>query len=336
MKTKLLIFSLGALLIVFTPIPDRSQAALQGESPELTEAAALHKSALKLYTENKGADAIPLAEKALAIRQRLLPANDVRVEESLEMLGIVYYAKADYRGAKSTLERALKLRESRLGPDSFELEPILDRLGLAYYFNHDLDKAESALVRVVALKEKEFGPEHYYLAVSLSNLANYYRSQGEWIQAAPLYKHALELIAKKSGVDSAEFTQVSNNFICMCYENSQSAGLIKEFELLKQRFTPHGEDATSTTEVLNGRALSLPAPRYPLQATAARQSGRIIVKVWIDEDGNVYQAGSMCGGDPALKTAAVNAAKQAKFSPTLVNGVAVKITGVVVYNFVAR
>ena len=300
------------------------------------EASQLHKSAMKLYTENKAAEAVPLAEKALAIRQRLLPSNDVRVEQSLEMLGIVYYAKADYRGARSSLERALKLRESRLGSDSFELEPILDRLGLSYYFNHDLDKAESMLVRVVALKEKEFGPDHYYLAVSLSNLANFYRSQGKWIQGAPLYKQALELIAKKSGVESAEFTQVSNNFLCMCYENSPSGGLIKELELLKQRYTSHGEDATTTTEVLNGRALSLPAPRYPLPAMSARQSGRIIVKVWIDEAGKVYQAGSMCGGDPALKTAAVNAAKQARFSPTLVNGTPVKITGVVVYNFVAR
>ena len=85
--------------------------------------------------------------------------------------------------------------------------------------------------------------------------------------------------------------------------------------------------------VLNGKAVNLPKPPYPPAAKAVRASGAVTVQVTVDENGNVISASAL-SGHPLLRQAAEQSARQAKFSPTLLSGKAVKVTGVIVYNFV--
>jgi protein TonB len=85
--------------------------------------------------------------------------------------------------------------------------------------------------------------------------------------------------------------------------------------------------------VVNGKATNLVKPPYPAAARAVRASGAVNVQVTIDESGNVISA-SAVSGHPLLRAAAVQAARSSKFSPTMLSGQAVKVTGVIVYNFV--
>ena len=87
--------------------------------------------------------------------------------------------------------------------------------------------------------------------------------------------------------------------------------------------------------VLNGKATSLPKPAYPAIAKAAHVSGAVNVQVTVDENGNVISARAV-SGHPLLRASAESAARQAKFSPTKLSGQQVKVTGVIVYNFVAQ
>ena len=99
-----------------------------------------------------------------------------------------------------------------------------------------------------------------------------------------------------------------------------------------------GLDSTEGTiegGVLNGKALSLPKPPYPPIARAARASGPVVIQVLIDEEGNVVSARAV-SGHPLLLAVSVAAARAAKFSPTLLEGEPVKVTGVIQYNFVAQ
>lgn len=85
--------------------------------------------------------------------------------------------------------------------------------------------------------------------------------------------------------------------------------------------------------VLNGKAISLPKPDYPADARTAKAAGTVVVQVTIDEYGNVLSAKAV-SGHPLLQQASVNAALQARFSPTFLMGEPVKVTGVITYNFV--
>ncbi|HVF57776.1 MAG TPA: energy transducer TonB, partial [Pyrinomonadaceae bacterium] len=84
--------------------------------------------------------------------------------------------------------------------------------------------------------------------------------------------------------------------------------------------------------VLNGKAVSLPKPQYPAIARTARASGTVTVQVTIDENGSVISARAV-GGHPLLQAAAVAAARQARFSPTLLSGQPVKVRGTITYEF---
>ena len=91
--------------------------------------------------------------------------------------------------------------------------------------------------------------------------------------------------------------------------------------------------STISGGVLNGKAVYLPKPLYPVEAIAARASGAVTIQVLIDESGSVIKAATVSGPE-LLRSAAENAAHMARFSPTTIAGVPVKVGGVIIYNFV--
>lgn len=76
--------------------------------------------------------------------------------------------------------------------------------------------------------------------------------------------------------------------------------------------------------VLNGRATRLVKPFAPPTRGIAE------VQILIDEQGNVVKAGAKAG-NPRLFTSVRDAACSSKFSPTLLSGTPVKVTGVITY-----
>jgi protein TonB len=87
--------------------------------------------------------------------------------------------------------------------------------------------------------------------------------------------------------------------------------------------------------VLNGSAISLPKPAYPPIAKQARIQGSVNVQVLVDETGKVISAKAV-NGHPLLLAAAQQAAYGARFSPTKLGEQAVKVSGVITYNFVLQ
>lgn len=96
--------------------------------------------------------------------------------------------------------------------------------------------------------------------------------------------------------------------------------------------TPKPAPKTVSGGVLNGKAVNLVQPRYPATARAMHAAGTVTVQVLIDEHGNVVSA-TPAGGNPLLVQAAVDAARRSKFSPTLLSGQPVKVSGVIRYTF---
>lgn len=84
--------------------------------------------------------------------------------------------------------------------------------------------------------------------------------------------------------------------------------------------------------VLNSKALSLPRPSYPLAAKNSGASGKVVVEVTIDESGKIVEARAV-SGHPFLQPAAVQAARQARFSPAMLSGEPVRIKGTINYVF---
>jgi Gram-negative bacterial TonB protein C-terminal len=81
--------------------------------------------------------------------------------------------------------------------------------------------------------------------------------------------------------------------------------------------------------MLNGKAIYLPVPEAP----AGDANGVVIVAIVVDEQGSVTEARAV-SGPQHLQAPAVAAARLARFSPTLLMGEPVRVSGTLSYNFV--
>jgi len=84
--------------------------------------------------------------------------------------------------------------------------------------------------------------------------------------------------------------------------------------------------------VMAGLLVSKVAPDYPVDAKQARIQGTVVMKVIVDKEGNVANI-QLISGHPLLAPAAIDALKQWKYRPYLLNGMPVEIETQVQVNF---
>ena len=84
--------------------------------------------------------------------------------------------------------------------------------------------------------------------------------------------------------------------------------------------------------VTQGMVISKVPPSYPADAKAARIQGSVVIAVIIGKEGNV-QNERLISGHPLLAPAAMDAVKQWKYRPYLLNGNAVEVDTQVRVNF---
>lgn len=106
----------------------------------------------------------------------------------------------------------------------------------------------------------------------------------------------------------------------------------------KQGKSTNKSPESNQPKTVSGGVLSkiegdLPAPKYPGAARAVGASGAVNVQVLIDENGDVVSATAV-SGHPLLRQAAENAALEAHFEPITLDGQPVKVSGIIVYNFI--
>lgn len=321
-----------------TTISAQSPQNTQSTS-ELTQASALTDAVVKLFAQGKFDEALPLATGALEIRERILPGNDPLIELSLLHQGDLYLATKKYRGAKLNYERVLKMREVRLGSENETLAPVFDRLAVAYYKDGAERAAENAYHTALGLREKKFGPESSEVADTLYALGELYRAQSNVKRGLEVYKRALTLYGGLKGTASQDFEKVRLGFTCLAFQTEQHSVVkerLKVLEEVRSQFPSPVTDILTIDEPLNGKSLRLPKPDYPPQARAHFLSGVVVVRVLIDEEGNVIRAGDACEGPPFLTESSLKSAREAKFPPTQRDGKPVKVSGMLGYRFVRQ
>ena len=87
-----------------------------------------------------------------------------------------------------------------------------------------------------------------------------------------------------------------------------------------------------SSKVLQGKAIDKAVPLYPELAKRNRISGDVSVEVIISPEGRVESV-RVVSGHPLFVTAALDAARRWRFEPTILNGVPVRVTGVITFVF---
>jgi TonB family protein len=78
--------------------------------------------------------------------------------------------------------------------------------------------------------------------------------------------------------------------------------------------------------------LSRVEPIYPPEAQTEHVKGTVVVRVTVDKGGNVYKVENV-SGPPVLVPAAIEAVKQWKYQPYLLNGEAIEVESTVEISF---
>ena len=104
----------------------RAPAAM---SNELEEAKRLTQEVKRLRQQGKYDEALPRAERALAILEKVLGPDHPEVASSLRSLAVVYRNKGDYDRAETMCLRSLAILKRALGPDHPEVARVHIRDG---------------------------------------------------------------------------------------------------------------------------------------------------------------------------------------------------------------
>ncbi|HLF82886.1 MAG TPA: CHAT domain-containing tetratricopeptide repeat protein [Blastocatellia bacterium] len=185
---------------------------------DLQEASKLGKEAERSREAGKYDQALLLAERSRAIREKVLGTNHVDVAESLNNVAALYKEKGDYVRAEPLYQRALTITEKALGPDHPAVDRYVNNLAVLYYTKGDYAKAEPLYLHSLAISEKAVGPDHPDVATSLNNLALLYKAKGDYAKAEPLYQRALAIDEKALGPDHPLVATFLDN-LAVLYDN---------------------------------------------------------------------------------------------------------------------
>ena len=170
------------------------------------------------------AQARPLCERALAIREQVLGPEHPDTATSLNNLAFLLKDQGDRAAARPLHERALAIREKALGPEHPDTATSLNNLARLLQEQGDLAGARPILERALAIYETALGREHPDTAISVNNLAVLLWTQGDLAGARPLYERALAIRQKALGPEHPDTAKSLHNLALLLQDQGNLAG----------------------------------------------------------------------------------------------------------------
>ncbi|NET61174.1 MAG: tetratricopeptide repeat protein [Symploca sp. SIO2E6] len=178
---------------------------------KLAEAEQLNQQVLELNNQGRYADAIPLAERALAIRQQVLGGEHFDVATSLNNLAGLYSSQGSYSEAEPLFRQALEMNQRLLGEEHPNIASTLNNLATLYDNQGRYSEAELLYRQSLEMRLRLLGDEHPDIASTLNDLAGLYSSQGRYSEAEPFYRQALEMRLRLLGDEHPHVASALSN-----------------------------------------------------------------------------------------------------------------------------
>ena len=233
--------------------------------------------------------------------------------------------------------------------------------GLAHHKAGRFKEAVEAFRQAIKLEPRD-AETHYYLGDSYFSLELYKESIKAYRQAIKLkpnysaahnnlgmaylragqYKEAVKSFDETIRLEP-EYSLAHYNLGAAYLERGNLNAALEQLMILRtidpkraykltQLLNKTGKTVSNTS--FNGKAIALPEPEYSRAAQLDKASGTVAVIITIDEAGKVISAHAM-RGHSLLRKAAIKAALKSRFAPIMVNGRAMKVTGIINYDFIS-
>ena len=186
-----------------------------GQTGEGGEAAELIRKAQELMKVGKIAEALPLAQQALEIREKKLGPDHPGTAGSLMLMARIQEGRFLFYQALPLYQRALKIREKALGPEHPDTAASMAMLARTYAFMGFFDKGLALAQQSLKIREKALGPDNPQTAQSQIILGFLYGQMGLQDKGLALLQQALKTTEKTLGPDHPQTAAALDNLVVL-------------------------------------------------------------------------------------------------------------------------
>jgi tetratricopeptide (TPR) repeat protein len=159
-------------------------------------------------------------EQALAIREQGQEHDELKLANSLELLGLLGHVHMNFEQSQAYFERVQMIRERLLGPEHVDTATAANNLGYLLLLKGDYALAQSHLQRALRIRHHVFGVYHYETARSLNNLGYLLFRRGLYTRARRCLKLALVIRRQVLAPNHIATAQTLNNLGEVLYAQS--------------------------------------------------------------------------------------------------------------------
>jgi tetratricopeptide (TPR) repeat protein len=202
-------------------------------------------------------EALPWAQRAVALYRERYGAESTEIARGLNRLGLVQKAQGDLEGARASLERTLGLWREAYGEEHPQVATALNNLGGVQKAQGDLEGARASYERALRIDEAAYGPDHPNVARDVNNLGLVQKAQGDLEGARASYERALRIFEQVLGPDHPNVATLVNNLGEVLRQQGDLEGARASFERalrIFERFLPAGHP---NIETVKGNLLSV-------------------------------------------------------------------------------
>ena len=205
-----------------------------GDADRLRVAEALNSLALVYRRQRRYADAQPLLERALVIREKAFGLQHEATVGTLTNLAGLSHELGDNDRAERLHTQVLEIKKQMHGLEHPSTASSLCFLGHLYQAQRKFPEAEAHLQQSLEIRKRVLGPEHPWIAENLLHLATVMAYQPQRrAEAEPRLARALEISEKHLGPDHPLTAEILSNYVRIgqTFKNDDEAVAFQERSL---------------------------------------------------------------------------------------------------------
>ena len=171
-------------------------------------------------------------QRAIALAKRFLDADSLRALEAMNNLAVLYNSRGQYAKAEPLLNYVVEAEQRSLPADSPLLAiPLWNLALIASDFHKDPSAALELYQKALPLLEKSVGPEQPQVLSILNNIANIYKTTGDYARALRLHTRVHATLLQELG-PYHNLTLLSLGNIARTYASMGDVGNSLKFQTL--------------------------------------------------------------------------------------------------------
>ena len=145
---------------------------------------------------------ISVLRKIIPLVQSLRGTNNIETGIALAMYGVALRKEKQYAQAESVLLDALEILRRNTGMETNRLIDVLDALSKIKQYTHHMDLAVKYAQESLSARKNIRPYDELRVAYGMDNLADMYKSMGQYKKAIPLCRRSISIYKKKYGSNS--------------------------------------------------------------------------------------------------------------------------------------